>query len=88
VLEPAFSFQSSKRGQSFKKKKQGRHTYTRTYCFNPLNEAHFLKEHLHFTIDFLGRQGAVLHTPANPVKNKLLLCKLDGFDEIVKCPKP
>ena len=54
--------------------------------FYPLNEAIFKKEHLHFTIDSLGRQGAVLHTPANPSKNKILLCKLDGLDEIVKRP--
>jgi hypothetical protein len=54
--------------------------------FNPLNEAFFQKEHLHFAIDSLGRQGAFLHTPATPAKNKLLLCKLDGLDEITKRP--
>jgi hypothetical protein len=55
-------------------------------CFNPLNEVSLLKEHLHFTIDSLGLQGPFLHTPANPSKNKLLLCKLDRLDEIVKRP--
>jgi hypothetical protein len=54
--------------------------------FNPLNEVLFKKEHLHFTIDSLGRQGPFLHTPANPSKNKMLLCKLDGLDEIAKRP--
>jgi hypothetical protein len=55
-------------------------------CFNPLNEATSQKEHLHFTIDFLGQQGAFLHTPANLAKNKLLLCKLDGLTKIIKRP--
>jgi hypothetical protein len=55
-------------------------------CFNPLDEVIFKKEHLHFTIDFLGRQGAVLHTPATPSENKLLLCKLDRMNKIVKRP--
>jgi hypothetical protein len=57
-------------------------------CFNPLNEAFFQKEHLHFTIDSLGRQGAFLHTPATPAKNKLLLCKLDGLNKNVKRSNP
>lgn len=53
--------------------------------FYPLSEDILLKEHLHFTIDSLRQQGAVL-LPTNPAKNKLLLCKLDVLNKIVKRP--
>ena len=43
-------------------------------CFNPLNEAYLFQQLLHFTIDFLRRQGAILHTPFTPSKNKMWLC--------------